>query len=322
MSNLSLKMAEINKIKLFSLGFSLLLLICLPMLTLSSKRNSLYVDAKNNGVEDGSSNHPYNTINEAMAKANSKTDIHVGNGFYKENIEIKDGVKIFGENKDKVVIEAESSRKPVIFMNENTVINKVTIKKGKYGIKVQDDSKAEIIKCVVKDSNNDGIYINSGKVKDSRKVSISESEIRNNDGAGIFSGKRSLSITDSKIINNDGDGIDIADGSSAWIAKNEITDNNKSGMKLRIDKSNIWTKKNKIAHNGREGVEVGFRGGAGRIDITDSSIFQNGKYGVARVQRAVFGNNLGLWKKYLTFNGKNNIGENKSGNISGIFIIK
>ena len=110
-------------------------------------------------------------------------------------------------------------------------------------------------------------------------------------------------------------------GASAWIYKNEITGNDKSGMKLRIDQSNIWTKKNKIARNDREGIEVSFYGGSGKINIDKSSIFQNGKYGVAKVQRAVFGNSLGLWNSYLTFNGENNIGENKVGNISKIFVI-
>jgi len=322
MSKISLKVSEISQIKRFALVLSLVILVSLPALTLSSKRNSLYVDDSNNGSEDGSKSHPYNTINEAMDKSNSKTDIHVKKGFYKENIEINKGVRIFGENKDKVVIEAKTSHNPTIFMNDEAVIDKVTIKKGKYGIAVKDDAKASIIRCVIKDSERDGIYINAGKVKDSRKVSISDSIIRNNDGGGIYSGKRSLSITGSEVTNNGGDGIDIMDGASAWIANNTITKNDKSGMKMRIDQSNIWTKKNKIAHNGREGIEVGFKGGAGRIDIMDSSIFQNGKYGVAKVQRATVANSAGLWSKYLTFTGKNNIGENKDGNISGIFLVK
>lgn len=322
MFNLNLKIAEISQIKRIALVLSLVILISLPALSLSSKRNDLYVDDSNHGSEDGSKSHPYNTINEAMEKAKkNKTDIHVAKGFYKENIEIKDGVRIFGEDKNDVVIEGKSGKKPTIFMNDETVIDKVTIKKGKYGIKVQDDAKVSIVKCVIKDSNSDGIYVNAGEVRDSRKVSISKSTIKDSDGAGIFSGKRSLSITESEIYDNDGDGIDLAAGSSAWIYKNTITDNDKSGMKLRIDQSNIWTKKNKIAHNGREGIEVNFYGGVGRIDILDSAIFQNGKYGVARVQRIIFGNSIGLWSKYLTFSGVNNIGENKAGNISGIFII-
>jgi len=90
-------------------------------------------------------------------------------------------------------------------------------------------------------------------------------------------------------------------------------------MKLRIDNSNIWTKKNKIARNGREGIEVNFYGGAGRIDIKDSAIFQNKNYGVARVQRVNFGNSWSRWNSQLTFSGVNNIGENGLGNISGIF---
>ena len=315
-------MAEMSQIKRIALALSLVLLVSLPALSLAGHRHDMYVDASNKGSENGSKSHPYSTINEAMDKANSKTDIHVAKGTYKENVEIEDGVRIFGEDESKVIISAESNHKPVIFMNDGTVINKVTILRGKYGIKVQSDAKAEIVKCTIKDSENDGVYINAGKVKDSRKVSISESIIRDNDGAGIYSGKRSLSITDSKIDSNNGNGILLASGSSAWISKNEIYDNKKSGMVLTIDQSNIWTKNNTIKSNKREGIEISFFGGAGRIDIAKSDIAHNGRYGVARVQRASFGGSFGLWNKSLTFGTDNNIFSNNDGNISDIFLIK
>jgi len=322
MSKLSLNIKEMSQIKRLALVFSLIILFSLPAFSLSSKRNDLYVDDSNHGSEDGSKSHPYSSINEAMDESNSKTDIHVAKGFYKENVEINKGVRIYGEDKDDVVIEARKSKKlATIYMNDETVINKVTIRKGKYGVAVEKEAEASIVKCVIEDSERDGIYINKGKIKDSRLVSISKSVIKNNDGGGIYSDTRKLSITDSEIRDNGGDGIDIAAGSSAWVYKNYITDNKKSGMKLRIDQSNIWTKKNKITKNDREGVEINFSGGDGRIDIKDSAIFQNKKYGVARVQRSIFGNNLGKWNSQATFSGVNNIGENVEGNISKIFII-
>ncbi len=322
MFQLNLKKAQMSQIKRFALVLSLVVLVALPAFSLSSKRHDLYVDDSNGGSEDGSESHPYNTINEAMDKSDSKTDIHVAKGFYKENIEINKGVRLYGEDQNKVVIEAKTSKdKPTIFMNDETVIDKVTIKKGKYGIKVQEDAKASIVKCTIKNSERDGIYINPGKIKDSQLVSISQSSIKDNDGGGIVSLKRKLSITESEIKDNGSNGMYIDNGTSAWISKNEITNNGKSGMVLKIDQSNIWTKKNKIARNIREGIEVNFSGGIGRIDIADSSIFQNGKYGVARVQRANFGNSWGRWNSQLTFSGQNNIGENQEGNISNIFIL-
>jgi len=321
MPNLSLKISEMSNIKRFALLLSMVILLSLPAFSLSSKRSNLYVDDNNHGSETGSASHPYDTISEAMKEADKKTDIHIAKGSYKENVEIKEGVRIYGEDKDDVIIEAKTNKEPTVLMNDETVINKVTIKKGKYGIRVRSEAEASIINCIIKDSKGDGIHIKEGKIKDSRKVSISESIIKDNDGAGIVSAKRKLSITESEIKDNKGDGIDILAGASAWIYKNSITNNVKSGMKLRIDQSNIWTKRNKIAHNHREGIEVSFFGGSGKINIDRSAIFQNGNYGVAKVQRALFGNNLGLWNSYLTFDGENNIGENRIGNISKIFII-
>jgi parallel beta-helix repeat protein len=153
-------------------------------------------------------------------------------------------------------------------------------------------------------------------------VSISKSEIRDNDGTGIYSERRKLSITDNEIRDNDGDGIDIEDGSSAWIADNTISSNDKSGMKLRIDGSEIWTKSNTIKNNDREGIEISYKGVAGRINIAKTKIMNNKKYGIAKVQRFVGGYPSSAWGKYLTFDTRNSITGNGSGNISPVIIVK
>jgi len=131
MPKLSLNIKEMSQIKRLALALSLIILLSLPAFSLSSKRNDLYVDDSNHGMEDGSKSHPYSSINEAMDESNSKTDIHVAKGLYRENVEINKGVRIYGEDKDDVVIKAKSSKKlATIYMNDETVINKVTIKKG------------------------------------------------------------------------------------------------------------------------------------------------------------------------------------------------
>lgn len=322
MSKLYLKMTEASQIKRFALVLSLVILVSLPAFSFSGGRSNLYVDDSNHGSEDGSKSHPFNTIKEAMHEADKKTDIHISKGFYKENVEIKKGVRLYGEDEDKVTIEAKSSKdKAAVLMNDETVIDNIKVRKGKYGIKVRSEAEASIVDCIIEDAERDGIRIKIGKIKDSRLVSISESVIKDNDGAGIDSDKRKLSIVKSEIRDNGGDGIDIAAGSHVWMYKNYITDNEKSGMKLRIDQSNIWTKKNKITRNGREGIEINFYGGAGRIDIKDSGVFKNDRNGIARVQRGFAGNSWGLWNSYLTFSGINNIGENGHGNISKVCVL-
>lgn len=292
-----------------------------PALAFSSNSSKLYVDDDASGTQDGSSKHPYKTISKALDKADDDTKIHIANGRYKENIKIKEGVEIFGESKGGVVIEAKDDDDPVVTMKSGTRLDKVTVKGGSYGIKIDGGGKASVVECVIKDNEEGGIYIKESSVKKSRLVSLSKNEIKDNDGPGIFSEKRKLSLTENEIKDNDGDGIDIEKGSEAWIADNEIEKNDKSGMKLRVDGSEIWTKHNTIKNNKREGIEVSYKGQAGRIDIAKSKITGNGRYGVARVQRFVTSGPK-LWDGYLTFDSRNRIENNASGGISPVIVIK
>ena len=314
-------MPKLSRNKLITIAFAVLFFVALPFLATSSNTKKIYVETSASGTQNGSSEHPFKTIKQAMKEADEKTEIHISKGTYEENVDMKKGVKIFGEDEDDVVIESDDKDEPTVFMRHKTTINKVTIKKGKYGVKVDDDAKASIVKCVVKDSRGAGIKIKGdGKHKDDM-VSISKTVVKENDGPGIFvPEKRRISITESEIVENKGDGIDLGKNISAWIADSSIKNNKKSGMKLVIDGASIWTKSNSIRNNNREGVEVSWYGGAGKINIAKSKFFKNERFAVARVQRGYF--NSGLRGQYLTFDDKNVFGENIFGDISKIFVIK
>lgn len=312
---------QANKSKLIVATLAAIVIIAVPSLVLSSHKAKIYVDAGAKNTQDGSSSHPYKTIGQAMKAVNGKTEIHVAKGLYKENVKMKDKVSIFGESEDGVIIEASDRDEAVVTMENETVLNKVTVKNGNYGVKVDDDAKASIIKCVIKNNRKDGIYIKADGVKKSRIVSISKNEIKDNNSAGIYSGKRNLSISENEITDNDGDGIDIEKGASVWIADNKISNNDKSGMKLRVDGSTIWTKSNSIRKNNREGIEISFSGTAGRIDVAKSKIIGNDRYGIGRVQRFA-GISNATWGKYVTFDNKNTIEGNKSGSVSDVISAK
>ncbi len=322
MSILSQKSPFRSKSTVIIMAVALIALIAVPGFVLSSHKSKLYVRASASGTQDGSSAHPFKTINQAMRVAKKNTEIHISNGFYKENVDMRSDIDIFGESKKGVVIEASDKNKAVVRMENDTTIDKVTLQKGKYGIKVDDDAKVSVIECLVLSNERAGIYVEADGVKKSRQVIISENKITDNDGAGIYSGKRKLSITENEITDNDGDGIDIEKGASVWIADNKVNDNDKSGMKLRIDGSTIWTKSNSFRDNKREGMEISFGGVAGRINISKTKILNNKRYGVARVQRMPVAGSASLWNKYLTFDNKNTIEGNKSGGISPVIAVK
>jgi hypothetical protein len=319
MFNLNCKIKADKKLKLAIFGLLALLIATLPVFAFSSRKSELYVDAKANGEQNGSSAHPYKTINEALRHAKDDADIHVAKGEYEENISIKDGIDLFGHDKDDTIIKSEKKKWATVSMKNNATINGFTIKDGKRGIWIEKDAKASISDCIIKDNYDDGVGIEGGDTKKSNQVYIGKTEIKDNGWSGIYSaGPRRIVLIDNVISKNKKDGVDLASGTSAWIEGNSIRENKASGMKLRLDQSDIWTKDNDIRLNNREGIEVSSYGGVGRIDIAKSKIVKNDRYGIARLQRAGQTN----WGTSLTLGSKTELWENDFGNISKLFYIK
>lgn len=312
-----------NKNKLVIIGLALAFLVGLPIMAFSSHNNELYVNAKAkaNSQQDGSSSHPYKTIKQALKKADHKTEIHVAKGTYEENITLKKGIRLLGEDKNDTILKAKNSKKSVITMEDDSEVDDFTIKRGKRGVLVKKSAKISVINCIVKYNKKDGIFIQGGDTKKSHQVVVSKSEIRNNGQAGIYSaGKRRVVIMDSEIFNNESDGIDLAEGTSAWIAKNKVKNNGGSGFKLAIDSSNIWTKSNSIKNNKREGMEISFGGRAGRINIAKTKIVNNNLHGIAKIQRSFLATSF--WNKYLTVENNTKFWGNKLGNVILVYLSK
>lgn len=315
MSNIKKKVMK-NLVK--NLGTIMLVAaLMLPVLSMADDKD-IYVDADASGKQTGSSSHPYKKIGDAIDDAKNEDEdvnIHVASGTYKENIEVPGDVKIFGSDKDKVIIKGDDDE-AVVKLKHDTEINKVTIKGGKYGVKINDGDRASIVDCVIKDNDKDGVKIEAAPIKNDKYIaSITDSKIYDNGGSGIYSEKRQLSIINNEIIENDGDGVDIEGGSSAWIYKNDIKDNNKTGLKLTLDGSNIWVKNNTLRDNEREGIEVNAFGGYGRIDVNKTKLYQNERYGIARVQRGSFASSV--WDG-LTIQEDSKFWENVIGSLSSI----
>ncbi len=312
---------QVNKgLKIGIFAFFALAIITLPMFVSSSRKSHLYVDHKAGDNRDGSTSHPYKSISEAIDHAKNKDniEIHVAKGEYKENITLRNGIKLFGEDREKTIIKAKKEKYETVSMKNDSTIDGFTIKNGKSGIWVERDAEASIVDCIIKDNDN-GIAIEGGDTKKSNQVSISKSKIKDNDRSGIYgAGARRISITESEISGNKKDGIDLARETSAWLEGNSIRNNRGSGMKLVLDQSNIWTRKNDIRENGREGIEVASFGTEGRIDIAKTKIVKNGLFGIARLQRA----GTTDWNKFFTANNQTELWENRSGSISHIIYIK
>ena len=293
----------------------LALIIIVPFLTFAGHSKKKYVDMRAGNTQDGSSAHPYKTISQALKNADKNTEIYVAKGTYKENLIVPKGVEIYGANRDDTIIEAKSNDDSAVYLNGGAKLNKLTIKKGKNGIKVSDGGRIKIIKCRIEDNKNDGVIIYAGDLKDSNKVTINETEIKDNGRNGIYSEKRNLAIYESDIIYNGSDGVSFESGVKAWINGTNFRKNSASGLKVRLDGAQIYMKNNFFANNAREGIEVNAYGLSGRVDIKDAKFSDNGNYGISRVQRAVFAQNIwnGLSMENTSF------AKTEKGEISEIF---
>lgn len=297
----------------------LLIVFVGPIFAFAGSRKDVYVDGSKTGTEDGSVSNPYHTISEALVHSDKRTDVHVAKGTYKDNIEIPKGVRIFGSDVDDVIIQAKNKKKVVVSMKDDTEINKVTIEKGRQGIWVKEDAEVSIIKCTVKNNDKDGISIAKGSTKKKDAVSITDSIIKNNGRAGIFSQKRRLVLIDNEIVDNETDGLDLAFGSSAWIEDNNFKDNDGSGMKLTLDSSNIWIKSNSFRNNGNEGIEISAWGTAGRIDINKSKFNSNENYAIARINKAPISKSF--WNG-LTIQSNNVFEKSVKGSVSPVILVR
>ncbi len=315
MSEKTFKLGKISRIEMAGV-LVLIIFFILPFLSLAGGKK-IYVDDDASGIQDGTRDYPYKTIGEAIKHADEKTEIHVSNGLYRENITISEGVELYGENKDKTIIVADDKNEPTVKMDHKTKIDKFTIKRGENGVEVKKNSRASIVKCVIEE-NDGGIRIKEAGTKDKYSVNITDSIIRNNDRSGIFAEKRRIVLINNEISGNEKDGAELSAGTSAWMKDNKFKNNDGSGMKVVLDGSAIWTDNNSFSDNNREGVEINAYGAAGRINLKDSKFTYNDHWGVARVKKGNFSNAV---FNGITIQKDNKFWENKKGDISAIIRI-
>jgi len=183
----------------------------------------VHVDGANaSGFEDGSPEHPYNTIAEGIAAVGSGSRVRVAGGTYTETVVLGDGVLLLGSGVDNTIIDGDGATAAVTCADES-LIRGFTITGAQYGIR-----------C-------------SGK-----SPTILQNTIRDN-GIGIDLGGSTAEIAFNRLISNEGQGLHVNAGSTCDIHHNVI-----SGSNYGIQS---WDSDNLIRNNvidaGIVGVEIG-----------------------------------------------------------------
>ena len=265
-----------------------------PFLSSAKGNKQLYVDAstqESSNAQDGSSAHPYQSIGDAVDKADKSSndvDIHIAKGTYKESFTLGGGMHLYGEDADKVIIDGRGKNsKPVITMKNKTTIDNITVENGgSNGIVVEKNSRASIIRCVIRDNDKDGIVIRQGGMANKEAVSIVDSQVRNNGRAGIYSEQHRVVIMGTEVRDNRNDGIALAAGVSAYIHNNAVSGNKGSGLAVTLDNATIVIDKgNSFRNNKYDGIVITGSGAAGTVSVKLTKIAGNDHYAVARVAK-------------------------------------
>lgn len=300
-------------------GLFLLAILIMPVWAFAGSKQEIYVNASASGKQDGSAKNPYKTIGEALNHADSGDKVFVSAGTYKENIYIPKGVKVYGADEDKVIINAKKDSEPAVTMKHKTVLDKFTVKGGRHGIVVTGDSAASISKCIIKDNDRDGIHVYGSSPSDQRLLSVTKTEIKNNGRAGIFAERHKVSFIENEIHDNGRDGIALAADSKGWLDDNTIRDNKSSGMSITLDGTSVYMgSHNVFRDNKREGVEIESFGRTGIVNIKKSRFINNKNFGVTKIQKAAAP--ASVWKG-VTLD-QNIFTGNDRGEVSPITLVK
>jgi parallel beta-helix repeat protein len=186
-----------------------------------AESKTIYVDAKNTGSEDGTKEHPYNTIKEGINAATSGDTIFVWNGTYLEwNIVLdKDNLSLVGENRDITIIDGSLNYWILIVKAQNVTVTGFTIRNspiGTAGIFLNHATRSRISKNIIK-NHDSGIY----------SIFSNDNLIENNWVSDTYAGIILSSVCrENKISKNDVKGnirgIDLSNGAH----NNEIENNN------------------------------------------------------------------------------------------------
>lgn len=241
---------------------------------LFSKDYDIYVDDSASSGGDGSSGSPFDSIEDATDAADSGDEIYVKKGAYNESFTIPESVKLYGENRNEVIISG------AIEMENKTHLEKVTVQKSNTTVTIKKDATAKISNCKIRDYYRIGIDAVAG----GGKLTVVNSVIADGDGKGFYiqRGKHIL-IQNNEIYDNKEEGIDVRSKVDGEIRDNNSHDNGESGIEVIIGSSDVRIVGNKLRNNKASGIASQFyvdHSKKGKIEIKGNDISGNKKYGL------------------------------------------
>ncbi len=211
---------------------------------------TVFVDDDNrSGIYDGTLDHPYRTIDDALKNAEESDVIFVFNGLYPERIKISTSIILIGENKKTTIVDGRGEGTVIDIYANNVEMSGFTIRNSgsgysyeACGISVNADEVT--ISDMIISENYNGIHVDYSF----QSTSVHHTQIYNNKKDGvIITYSNKFVISNNEIYENGRYGCIISNSIQGSITNNLLLDNNKSGI-------TFWeSSDNDLHHNLLEG---------------------------------------------------------------------
>jgi len=284
--------------KLVKIFFLILILgLCFYSQIVLAGSGRIYVNENHEGEEKGTKDEPYKTIAEALKEASSGDSIYIKNGTYEEDLEISEGINLYGEDRSETIIK--NSKKGIIAKGNNH-IEELTITGGYDGITFEEDG--EIENCYIKDAEKNAINLTA----ESDNFFLKNSKIKNN-GKGIYVQRgRKIEIENNEFEDNREEGLDIRSEVKGYIKNNIISNNAESGIEIILGGSKVLIEDNIIKKNGASGIATQFYdlvSDTGNVQIKNNIISKNKKFGIRCGSPQGGKIKFGYWNESLQLDG-------------------
>jgi parallel beta-helix repeat protein len=214
----------------------------------------LYVDDSNtNGPWNGTKEHPFETISDAISHVYNGYTIYVKSGTYHEHVMLNKTINLKGEDKNITILDGDGTGDVVTVSVPGVTISGFTIQNSgmqsfNAGVKTLSLNSNVTIENMIIQHNAIGIFLNYAYEK-------SWNIVRNNtiqhNMKGIYAHwANNNQITGNTIIMNNENGIEMERSQQSNITRNIISDNGGCGIYLRdASHENVIGEMNTIKNN-------------------------------------------------------------------------
>ncbi len=220
----------------------------------------------------------YRTITAAIEEAKSGDTVFIKAGRYKENIKFKDGIKLTGEDAEKVVIEGASADRTITVSNcKSGSISNITVEHGPREVNspaqagiVLLASNINVTGCRIRNTNGHCIRIAEGSKPVIEDCNIAFSRFN---GVHIDGSQTEAKIKNCVISDNTYSGIYVCQGASVEAGNNVCRDNHFTGIYIQHEQTKGILKGNWCTNNNGMGIFF-YEGASG---IAENNLCQGNK---------------------------------------------